>query len=313
MESSCVDTNLDLNINPFHHRNKVLKRESESQREVADCDVKVPVKQENGVLVEELNRISSENKKLTEMLTVLCEQYNSLQNQFMELVSKNSGNEAATSRKRKAECEDYTNMIGFSGNVGSTCSDAESYKKPKECIKAKISIVYVHINPSDNSLIVRDGYQWRKYGQKVTRDNPFPRAYLKCSFAPSCPVKKKVQRSAEDPSILVATYEGEHNHAHHSPAELSLSPNSSANPRSAPVSAPTKSSAATVTLELMQPSGLGDDTKKPSQQIDAPAIQQILVQQMPASLTRDLNFTAALAAAISGRVVDHNERECQVM
>ncbi|XVF34012.1 hypothetical protein REPUB_Repub18cG0020700 [Reevesia pubescens] len=91
-------------------------------------------------------------------------------------------------------------------------------------------------------------------------DNPLPIAYFKFSFAPSCSIKKKVQRSAEDSSILVATYEGEHNHGHHSPAELSSSPNSSANHRSTPVSsAPTKSSAPTVTLELMQPARLGDD------------------------------------------------------
>ncbi|KAG4197964.1 hypothetical protein ERO13_A05G059100v2 [Gossypium hirsutum] len=311
MESAWVDTTLDLNINPSHNTIKVLKRESSGK--LADSDVKVPVKQETGALLEELNRISAENKKLTEMLTVLCERYSSLQNQYMELVSRNSGSDAtaATSKKRKAECEDYATMIGFSGKAESSCSDEDSCKKPKDCIKAKISRAYVRTNPSDNSLIVRDGYQWRKYGQKVTRDNPSPRAYFKCSFAPSCPVKKKVQRSAEDPSILVATYEGEHNHEQHSPPALSsLSPNSgTSNPRSAPVSssssAPAKSSPPTVTLELMKPTGLGNDTQNPTQQVDEPAIQQILVQQMAASLTRDPNFTAALASAISGKVLDH--------
>ncbi|CAI9769514.1 unnamed protein product [Fraxinus pennsylvanica] len=63
-------------------------------------------------------------------------------------------------------------------------SDEESCKKLKEeHIKAKISRVFVQTQASDTSLILKDGYQWRKYGQKVTKDNPCPRAYFKCSHA----------------------------------------------------------------------------------------------------------------------------------
>jgi hypothetical protein len=60
------------------------------------------------------------------------------------------------------------------------------------CRRIKLTRVCTKIDPSDTTLAVIDGYQWRKYGQKVTRDNPSPRAYFRCAYAPSCPVKKKV-------------------------------------------------------------------------------------------------------------------------
>ncbi|GFQ08195.1 probable WRKY transcription factor 40, partial [Phtheirospermum japonicum] len=102
-------------------------------------------------LIQELSRIKSENKKLSDILTI----------------------------KRKAdENENLDNFIGFDGK----CSPGTT-----QVIKSNVSRVHVRMDPSDTSPVVKDGYQWRKYGQKVTRDNPSPRAYYKCSFAPNLP------------------------------------------------------------------------------------------------------------------------------
>ncbi|KAK7278162.1 hypothetical protein RJT34_23187 [Clitoria ternatea] len=58
---------------------------------------------------------------------------------------------------------------------------------------------------------LEDGYRWRKYGQKAVKNSPFPRSYYRCTSV-SCNVKKRVERSFTDPSIVVTTYEGQHTH-----------------------------------------------------------------------------------------------------
>ncbi|XP_022757846.1 probable WRKY transcription factor 23 [Durio zibethinus] len=58
---------------------------------------------------------------------------------------------------------------------------------------------------------LEDGYRWRKYGQKAVKNSAFPRSYYRCTTA-SCNVKKRVERSFSDPSIVVTTYEGQHTH-----------------------------------------------------------------------------------------------------
>ncbi|KAH9322731.1 hypothetical protein KI387_017370, partial [Taxus chinensis] len=64
---------------------------------------------------------------------------------------------------------------------------------------------------------LEDGYRWRKYGQKAVKNSPYPRSYYRCTYS-KCSVKKRVERSYEDPSVVITTYEGQH--THQSPALL---------------------------------------------------------------------------------------------
>lgn len=55
-----------------------------------------------------------------------------------------------------------------------------------------------------------DGYNWRKYGQKLVKGSEFPRSYYKCTH-PNCEVKKLFER-AHDGQITEIIYKGTHDH-----------------------------------------------------------------------------------------------------
>nr|WGV38249.1 WRKY [Loropetalum chinense var. rubrum] len=74
----------------------------------------------------------------------------------------------------------------------------------------------LHSDPKEASLSVpaeklsEDGYNWRKYGQKLVKGSEFPRSYYKCTH-PNCQVKKQLERS-HDGRITEIIYKGKHDH-----------------------------------------------------------------------------------------------------
>lgn len=110
-------------------------------------------------LEEELKRVTAENKKLVEMLSVVCENYNTMRNHLMEYMRRNPEKELSpTSKKRKSESSNNnnnSNLMGINnGNSESSSTDEESCKKPKEeNIKTKISRVYVRTEAHDTGLV----------------------------------------------------------------------------------------------------------------------------------------------------------------
>ncbi|KAK3133337.1 hypothetical protein QOZ80_6AG0535270 [Eleusine coracana subsp. coracana] len=245
-------------------------------------------------------------RTLEAQLTQASEEIRRLTETIAHLKASQTARPASPEAGKKRERE--------SPEPSDSCCDGTSNRKRAEsplplsdgasCKRIKVSKVCTRIDPADTTLTVKDGYQWRKYGQKVTRDNPSPRAYFRCAFAPSCPVKKKVQRSAEDSSVLVATYEGEHNHA--SPTRAAELPTScGTRSGSVPCSISINSSGPTITLDLTKNGGVRvleaaeePDLKKLCREIASPEFRTALVEQMASALTSDTDFTGALAAAI---------------
>ncbi|KAA3458066.1 WRKY transcription factor 18-like [Gossypium australe] len=150
--------------------------------------LKTEIFQAEGVEAE-LEQLQKENAALRLMLQVMSNKYKMLSEAYF----RESNSQVPTI------CRGLTRF--------DLCEDQHSHKNiliSQLQLAANSSQVFVETDPRDESHIVKDGFQWRKYGQKV-------------------------QRCMEDKNFVMVTYEGRHNHEVNPSIGQSLSsPSSSA-------------------------------------------------------------------------------------
>ncbi|KAL3821359.1 hypothetical protein ACJIZ3_007264 [Penstemon smallii] len=132
-------------------------------------------------------------------------------NSTVSFSSSEAGVEEDSSKSKKLGLDPHDQELG---DVAGKSKKGSTSKKKGEKKQREARFAFMTKSEVDN---LEDGYRWRKYGQKAVKNSPFPRSYYRCT-SQKCSVKKRIERSFEDPSTVITTYEGQHNH--HSPATL---------------------------------------------------------------------------------------------
>ncbi|KAJ4867762.1 putative WRKY transcription factor 28 [Raphanus sativus] len=111
------------------------------------------------------------------------------------------GEDSGKSQRKRELAEDGGEENQSSKKVGKAKKNEEKkQREPRVSFMTKSEVDHLE-----------DGYRWRKYGQKAVKNSPYPRSYYRCTTQ-RCNVKKRVERSFQDPTVVITTYEGQHNH-----------------------------------------------------------------------------------------------------
>ncbi|CAK9250077.1 unnamed protein product, partial [Sphagnum jensenii] len=99
-----------------------------------------------------------------------------------------------------------------SARMHSVVKTEESTKQQQQKKRTVLVSLVGNNGGGRSSNEAHDLWAWRKYGQKPIKGSPFPRGYYRCSSNKGCLARKQVERSCNDPSMLIVSYTAEHNH-----------------------------------------------------------------------------------------------------